>query len=136
MLKFAAPSLPRFIEECQEHGVKTVSFSDREVEFIFTAPSVYSGTEGSTPILLELKYVFVGMVPSISWRERTKTKLFERLQQREVRQAAEGALIPERQVVRAITRRPQQLTAAEEAAAAQGARQRRDVRGSEGWSAA
>ena len=81
MLKFAAPSLPRFIEECQEHGVKTVSFSDREVEFIFTAPSVYSGTEGSTPILLELKYVFVGMVPSISWRERTKTKLFERLQQ-------------------------------------------------------
>lgn len=81
MLKFAAPSLSRFIEECQEHGVKTVSFSDREVEFIFTAPSVYSGTEGSTPILLELKYLFVGMVPSINWRERTKTKLFERFQQ-------------------------------------------------------
>ena len=81
MFKLVAPSLPRFIQECQGYGVKTILFSDREVEFVFTAPAIYAGTQGSTPILLELKYVFVGMVPSIGWRERTKTRLFERLRE-------------------------------------------------------
>src|SRR3990172_5001897 len=81
MLKLVAPSLPRFIQECQGYGVKAILFSDREVEFVFTAPAIYTGAQGSTPILLELKYVFVGMVPSIGWRERTKTRLFERLRE-------------------------------------------------------